>query len=119
MSLHSPYIFSASMDVDPDKEQLFQEVYDREHVPMLLEVPGVIAVARFEAEKEMTILMGGQRKRIVLKEGEPRFQALYAIERPEVLTSEAWAAAVDRGRWPEQVRPFTRNRQHKLLRLIA
>jgi hypothetical protein len=119
MSLRSPYIFSAAMDVDPDKEQLFQEVYDTEHVPLLLKVPGVIAVARFEAEKEMTILMAGQRKRIVLKEGEPRFQALYALERPEVLTSEAWAAAVDRGRWPDQVRPFTRNRQHKLLRLVG
>jgi hypothetical protein len=32
------------MDVDPDKEALFNEVYDTEHVPNLLKVPGVHAV---------------------------------------------------------------------------
>ena len=39
------------------------------------------------------------------------------LESPEVLTTDAWADAVDSGRWPEQVRPYTRNRKHSLLRL--
>ena len=38
------YIFMVSMDVDADKEALFNEVYDQEHVPNLLKVPGVRAV---------------------------------------------------------------------------
>ena len=42
---------------------------------------------------------------------------MYEIESPEVLTSTAWADAVDSGRWPEQVRPYTSNRRHTLLRL--
>ena len=37
------------MDVDPDKEALFNEVYDTEHVPNLIDVPGVHAVTRVEA----------------------------------------------------------------------
>jgi hypothetical protein len=38
------------MSVRPDKEALFNEVYDKEHVPALLGAPGVIAVARFKSE---------------------------------------------------------------------
>jgi hypothetical protein len=119
MAIQGPYIFSAAMDVQPDKEQLFHEVYDTEHVPMLLEVPGVISVARFVLQPEMTIMLGGQRKRVVVDGGEPKFHALYEIASPDVLTTEAWAAAVDRGRWPDQVRPFTRNRQHRMYRRVG
>mgnify|MGYP003722274727 CR=1 FL=1 len=43
------YLFAASMDVEPDKEKLFNEVYDTEHIPYLSEVPGVLAIARFKA----------------------------------------------------------------------
>ena len=35
-----PYLFIASMDVDADKEALFNEVYDTEHIPLILKVPG-------------------------------------------------------------------------------
>ena len=43
------YIFMVSMDIDPDKEALFNEVYDQEHVPNLLKVPGVHAARRSKA----------------------------------------------------------------------
>jgi hypothetical protein len=105
------------MDVEPDKETLFNEVYDTEHVPILKAVPGVIAVARFKAEP-LTMIIGGERRTIVV-ENEPQYSALYELESPEVLTSDAWAKAVDRGRWPGQVRPFTRNRRHVLYRRVG
>jgi len=40
------YLFIASMDVEPEKEALFNEVYDTEHIPELLKVPGVLSVRR-------------------------------------------------------------------------
>ena len=116
MPFQSRYLFSAAMDVQPEKEALFNEVYDTEHVPLLLKVPGVVSVARFRSEP-VTLVIGGERKRIVV-ENEPRYNALYEVESPEVLTSEAWAAAVDQGRWPGQVRPFTRNRRHVMFRRV-
>ena len=116
MPLQTRYLFSAAMDVEPAKEALFNEVYDQEHVPLLLRVPGVVAVARFRAEP-VTLIIGGERKTIVA-EREPRYSALYAVDSPEVLTSQAWARAVDQGRWPGQVRPFTTNRRHVLYRRI-
>lgn len=117
MPIQTKYLFSAAMDVEPGKEAIFNEVYDAEHVPRLLEVPGVISVARFKTE-ELTMIIGGQRKTIVV-EKEPKYNALYEIESPEVLVSDAWAKAVDQGRWPAEVRPFTKNRRHVLYRRLV
>ncbi len=116
MPFQTKYLFSAAMDVEPDKEGIFNEVYDKEHVPMLMAVPGVISVARFKTQ-ELTMIIGGQRRTIVV-ENEPKYSALYEIESPAVLTSDAWASAVDRGRWPDQVRPYTKNRRHVLWQRI-
>ena len=111
------YLFTAAMDVDPAKEALFNEVYDTEHIPELLKVPGCLAVYRFTlAPLKMSI--GGELKTIVA-EGEPKYSALYELESAEVLSSPAWAAAVEKGRWPAQVRPYTRNRRHTLRKLMG
>jgi hypothetical protein len=117
MPLQTPYLFTAAMDVEPAREALFNEIYDGEHVPLILKVPGVIAAARFKRQ-ELTMVIGGERKTIVV-EHEPHYNALYEIESPEVLTSDAWAKAVDQGRWPGQVRPYTKNRRHVLYRRIS
>ena len=111
------FLFTASMDVDADKEALFNEVYDTEHVPLLLKVPGVLAVTRTML-MPLTMVIGGETKTIVI-DGEPRHSAVYELETAEVLTSPEWAAAVDQGRWPGQVRPFTRNRRHTLRRITG
>ena len=114
MPITSRYLLTAAMDVDPAREAVFNEVYDREHVPSPLTVPGVIAVTRFKRE-ELTLSIGGEKRRIVI-EGEPRYNAFYEVESPEVLISDAWAKAVEQGRWPAEVRPFTKNRRHVLYR---
>ena len=61
MPIKSRYLFVASMDVDADKEAVFNEVYDTEHVPNLLKVPGVHAVARMEGEP-FAMSIGGEEK---------------------------------------------------------
>ena len=114
MPIKSKYLFVVSMDVDPAKEALFNEVYDKEHIPNLMKVPGVQAVARGQSEAFAVTIAGEEKK--VAHEG-PRYTALYEIESPGVLTSQAWAKAVEAGRWPGEVRPFTRNRLHALYKL--
>lgn len=114
MPITAKYLFVASMDVDPEKEALFNEVYDSEHVPNLLQVPGVHAVARMQGEP-FALSIGGEDKRIA-HEG-PRYSALYEIDDPHVLISREWAKASETGRWPGEVRPFTRNRRHALYKL--
>jgi hypothetical protein len=116
MAMPRKFLFIASMDVQPDKEALFNEVYDKEHVPLLSTVPGMISIARFKTE-ELTMIIGGERKKIVI-ENQPRYTALYELDSPDVLVSDAWAKAVDEGRWPGQVRPYTSNRRHVLYRRL-
>ena len=112
----SRYLFQVSMDVAPEKEALFNEVYDTEHVPYLLEVPGVVAVTRARSVP-FQVAIGGETKEVPA--GSPRYLALYTLESPEVLTSAAWAEAVERGRWGPEVRPHTFNRSHVLSEIIT
>lgn len=110
------YLFIASMDVQPDKEDLFNEVYDTEHIPLLLKVPGVLSAVRCTNEP-LTLAIAGTRKTIRI-EGEPRYSAMYEIESAEVLVSDAWAKAVDEGRWPTEVRPYVHNHRHVLRKIM-
>lgn len=116
MPYKTRYVFIAAMDIDPAKEAIFNEVYDKEHIPNLLKVPGVKSVTRL-TQQPLEMFIGGEKKKIVA-EGEPRYTAVYEIDSPEVLTSEAWSKAVEAGRWPSEVRPYTRNRRHVLRKVM-
>ena len=111
------YLFIASMDVAPEKEALFNEIYDAEHIPLLLKVPGVLSAVRCTNEPLRLAIAGGIRT--VQAEGEPRYSAMYELESAEVLVSEAWARAVDEGRWPSEVRPYVRNHRHVLRKVMG
>ena len=98
MAPKSKYLFIASMDVDPSKESLFNDVYNTEHCPELSKVAGVGDITRFEAQA-FQVLIGGQAQ-TVSPDGQPRFHAMYEIERQDVLSSQEWGEAVELGRWP-------------------
>jgi hypothetical protein len=115
MPIGASYVFMVSMDVAPDKEDLFNEVYDKDHIPNLLRVPGVLSVTRVKSEP-FAISIGGGRKEIPA--ASPCYTAIYELESPDVLVSDAWARAVEAGRWPGEVRPFTANRRHVLAKAI-
>lgn len=112
MTIESKYLFIASMDVAKDQEDIFNRVYDTEHIPNLLTVPGVISVARYK-RIPLTMYLGGQKKEMIF-EGEPTYHAYYEVTSPDVLTSPEWQSAVELGSWPGQVRPHTLNRRHIL-----
>ncbi|SVE40397.1 uncharacterized protein METZ01_LOCUS493251 [marine metagenome] len=115
MATVGKYLLFVSMDVDTDKEDLFNEVYDEEHIPFLLDVPGVISVGRLETA-DLSMNIGGQTLTISFDD-EPKHTAIYEITEPQVLTSRAWDSAVERGRWSTEVRPFTKNRRHILKKI--
>jgi hypothetical protein len=108
----SKYLLIASMDVEAEKEDLFNEVYDTEHIPGILKVPGVLSVERYKSQP-MKMHFGGKLQDMDVS-GEPAYTAIYEIEGPDVLATEAWGIAVEAGRWPDEVRPFTSNRQFAL-----
>jgi len=83
------------MDVQHDKEALFNEVYDTEHLPELNRLPGVSRISRYRTAVPH----------------EPRYMVIYEIDHPDIPTSPAWKIAADKGRWAPQVRPYTLNRE--------
>jgi hypothetical protein len=116
MAGKAKYLMIASMDVDPEHDAIFNEVYDKEHVPNLGKVPGVLGVTRYK-RGELTMNIGGERKSIEIP-NEPTYTAIYELESPDVLTSPAWNKAIEEGSWPSHVRPYTKNRRHVLLELM-
>ena len=114
MPIDARYVFIASMDVDADKEAIFNEVYDTEHVPQLLRVPGVRSATRMTGEP-FAVSIGGTAN-AVAHQG-PVYSAMFEIDSPDVLVSPQWTNAVEAGRWPKEVRPYTRNRQHALFKV--
>ena len=105
MPMLSNYVFIASMDVAADKEALFNEVYDREHVPNLLKVPGVRAVTRLRTEPA-SFSVGGQMRRLT-GDGAPTYTAIYEIDSPDVLASAA------------RLRAFARSGRLRVMRATA
>jgi hypothetical protein len=110
---NAPYLLLAGMNIDAAHEATFNSIYDEEHLPFLQEVPGVRAIARYESQS-FQMLLGGELR--VIRPSFPRYQALYAFDRADVTASDEWGRAVESGRWPTQVRPFTRDRLHVLMK---
>jgi hypothetical protein len=114
MPISARYVFIASMDVDADKEAIFNEVYDTEHIPHLLGVPGVRSATRLKGEA-FAVSIGGVANSVPIKG--PIYSAIFELDSPDILVSAEWARAVEAGRWPKEVRPYTRNRQHALFKV--
>ena len=111
----SKYLFIVSMNVKPEYEDLFNEVYDTEHIPYLLEVPGVNKVTRAKGEP-FKFSIGGETKD--MEKPSQSFVALYELDSDDVVNSSEWAIAVEKGRWSSHVREHTSERSHYMYKYI-
>ena len=107
----SKYIFLVSMNIEKKYEELFNEVYDEEHIPYLLKVPGVNNVTRGKGVP-FSFSIGGQTKS--MNAPAQKFIAMYEIDSPDVVESKEWSLAVEEGRWSSEVRQHTSERSHFL-----
>lgn len=107
MPFKTRFVFSVSMDVHPDKEALFNRLYDDEHIPELLKVPGVVSVTRTRQEA-VSFSLGG----VVVEVGkdEPVYTTFYELDSPDVVQSTGWTDATEAGQWADEVRPYMHNR---------
>lgn len=77
------------MDIDPEHEEDFNRWYDEEHVPERKAIPGFLTARRYRAV-----------------EGGPKYLAIYELENPEVLESDAYeyySTGEGRSEWTERV----------------
>jgi hypothetical protein len=91
----TPYVFWVMMDVEPHREALFNELYDVEHLPLLLKLPGCVNAVRYRTKTA----------------GEPRYLCAYEVDSAELPMSKLWNDTSDIGRWKPEVRPYTYNKK--------
>jgi hypothetical protein len=91
-------VFTAAMTIGPEREDLLNEVYDTEHVPELLRVPGMVSISRYRR----------------IRPADPFYLAVYEIATTDIPTGPHFMKARDVGRWPTEVRPFTRGLRNGL-----
>jgi hypothetical protein len=97
------YVYWVMMDVEPHREALFNELYETEHLPLLLKLPCLVNVVRYRTSTA----------------GEPRYLAVYEVESAELPGSKLWNDTSDIGRWKPDVRPYTYNKHWILSERIA
>ena len=102
----APYIYLVQMDIPAEHEADFNRIYDTEHVPEILKVPGVRGCTRYVLEKTN-------------KAGVARYLALYEMDAADVMDSPAWLRASEIGDWAPKIRPHTVNRSHTVMRKIG
>ena len=86
-----------AMNIAPELEAEFNEWYDKEHIPALAAVPGVLCARRFRGTS-------GNRK----------YVALYHLDTPEVQESAEWKKA-RQSEWTSRLQPHFRDH----LRLVC
>ena len=115
MPIAAKYLFIVSMDVTPEKEALFNEIYD-EHVAFIKAVPGVHGVTRWKTEPAAFVIAGEVKP--LEGTGMARYTALYELDSPDILVSKEWNTAAEKGRWAAEIRPHPFNRSHVVRKAV-
>ena len=102
----APYVYLVQMDIPAEHEADFNRIYDTEHVPEILKVPGVRGCSRYVMERTN-------------REGMPRYLALYELDSADVMNTPAWLTASEIGDWAPKIRPHTTNRSHTVMRKVS
>jgi len=99
------YFYLVTFEIAPEDEPEFNEIYDTEHVPNLLQVDGVLGIMRF-------------RDAAPNDKGWLVYSALYVIARPDLPTTPEWKAKSELGRWAPVMRPRMKARRQRLGSLV-
>ena len=100
------YIYVVQMDIPNEMEEEFNRIYDTQHVPNIIKVPGVHGCVRYKLESADV-------------EGVARYAAVYEIDSPDIPETDGWKAESDKGDWPSKIRPHTSNRSHLIFQRIS
>jgi hypothetical protein len=87
-------VIISAMDIDPQAEEEFNDWYNTEHMPVLSNLPGVLAARRFRAHQ-----------------GKPSYIALYHVSDLSIYAEPSWSA-VNETAWTERMRRYQHNRTY-------
>jgi hypothetical protein len=97
-AIDSDYIYFLQQSVPAQLDAKFNELYDTDHIPLMMQAPGAKSVTRY--------------KSLYSPSGDaPDYLAIYAVNGVDVPRSPGWKEQTSKGAWPTQMRPhFTARR---------
>jgi hypothetical protein len=101
----SDYIFFIQLEIAAELEAKFNEIYDTDHLPCMVQIPGVRDATRYKLEWSDNADM-------------QRYLALYHIDDPDLPRSDLWKKHGAMGRWPTEMRAHATMRRNGALRRI-
>lgn len=100
------YIYFLQQSVPQALEERFNDLYDNDHVPHMLQTPGVRGCTRFK-------LMYSESGDV------PDYLAIYDIDEPGLPRSPAWKQQTSLGAWPTEMRPNFTARRNAVYRFLT
>ncbi|MCA3070400.1 MAG: hypothetical protein ING90_04850 [Rhodocyclaceae bacterium] len=102
----APYCMMITFEIDPKDEAEFNDIYDNDHVPNIMKLPGVTEVLRFrEAEANA--------------KGFLVYTAVYMMATENLHLTSEWTVLSDLGRWAPVIRPKVKSRTRSTGPVIA
>jgi hypothetical protein len=92
------YLYVAQVSIPKEYEAEMNRLYDDEHIPNLMTLPGLRSARRYK-------LAWGDPDM-------PAYLAVYELDDPTLPQTAAWKAASDKGEWSVKIRPRLTVRLH-------
>lgn len=98
------YVYVAQVSIPAALDALFNELYDSQHVPYVLGVPGVQRCTRYKLEWSYPEMA--------------QYMTLWEVDNPDLPQTDVWKAASDKGDWAVMIRPHLTLRLHGMYRAL-
>ena len=102
----APYCMMITFEIDPQDEAEFNDIYDNDHVPNIMKLPGVMEVLRV-------------RHAAASGRGYLVYTAVYMMATENLHLTPEWTALSDLGRWAPVIRPKVKSRTRSTGPVIA
>jgi hypothetical protein len=102
----APYCMTITFEIAPEDEAEFNDIYDNDHIPTILQLPGLLEVIRFRdaAPNEKGFLV---------------YSAIYFMTKENLHETPEWKKLSDLGRWAPVIRPKVKSRARRAGPVVA
>ena len=102
----APYWMMITFEIEPADDAEFNDIYDNDHIPTIMKLPGVLEVIRFRDAHEN-------------EKGYLVYSALYLMDRENLHETPEWKKLSDMGRWMPVIRPKVKSRARRMGPMVA
>ena len=102
----SRYRFVLQLAIPAELDAKFNDLYDNDHLPYMIKIPGVNSCSRFKlewADSDETL----------------EYLCIYELDDPELPRSPIWKKHAAMGRWATEMRQHVTRRRSGVFRKIA